>query len=235
MWYLLQQNEKIVAIRRPSSNVQALHTIFSFYSPEPDKFLERIDWRIVDILDINSIRAALCEVTTIYHCAAMVSLGGNSDTYVYTNIMGTKNIVTAALEAKVGKFCFVSSIAACGKEIKTEIDANATWTDHPARSFYSKSKYESEQEVWKRNQPGIESCESTSVIDARGTGGRRQDLLAGTPCPSRRRPLGAGPHFDRARHASQRPGRVTTAGGDAGTAKELCRVVITEGCLKISK
>jgi len=158
LWYLLQQNERVVAIHRPSSNVQALRTIFSFYSPEPDKFLERIDWRIADMLDINSIRAELCEVTTIYHCAAMVSLGGNSDTILNTNILGTKNIVTAALEAKVDKFCFVSSIAACGKDKnKTEIDENSTWTDYPARSFYSKSKYESEQEVWKGISQGLKA------------------------------------------------------------------------------
>jgi len=156
LWYLLQQNERVVAIHRPSSNVQALRTIFSFYSPEPDKFLERIDWRIADMLDINSIRAALCEVTTIYHCAAIVSLGGNSDTILNTNILGTKNIVTAALEAKVDRFCFVSSIAACGEDKnKTEIDENSTWTDYPARSFYSKSKYESEQEVWKGISQGL--------------------------------------------------------------------------------
>jgi len=156
LWYLLQQNERVIAIRRASSNPESLRTIFRFYTSEPDEFLTRIDWRTADVLDINSIREAICEVTIIYHCAAIVSFSNHADTILNTNIIGTRNIVHVALEANIHKLCFVSSIAACGKEkITAEIDENSHWTDNTNRSLYSKSKYDSEQEVWKGIQQGL--------------------------------------------------------------------------------
>ncbi len=89
LWYLLQENDRVMAIRRTSSNMESLRTIFSFYTPEPDKFLMRIDWKVADVLDIHSIREAIREGTIIYHCAAMVSLGNNADTILETNVIGT--------------------------------------------------------------------------------------------------------------------------------------------------
>lgn len=156
LWYLLQENDRVIAIRRTSSNLDSLRTIFSFYTSEPDKFLARIDWRLADVLNIGSIREAMREVTTIYHCAAVVSLGDKTNTILNTNVIGTKNIVQAALESHVHKLCFVSSIAACGREENEhKIDENSIWTDDPNRSLYSRSKYYSEQEVWKGIRQGL--------------------------------------------------------------------------------
>lgn len=156
LWYLLQENERVIAIRRASSNMDALRNIFSFYTSEPDKYLARIDWKLADVLNPDSICEAMCEVTIIYHCAAIVSLDNNIDTILETNIIGTKNIVEAALHANIQKLCFVSSITACGREEnKHEIDENSVWTDGPNRSLYSRSKYYSEQEIWKGIQQGL--------------------------------------------------------------------------------
>lgn len=156
MWHLLQENERVQAIRRTSSNLESLHTIFSFYSAKPDEYLARIDWKIADVLDIESIRNALCEATIIYHCAAIVSLGDNADKILDTNVIGTRNIVQVALEANIQKFCFVSSIAACGKEKENNnINESSNWNGDLNRSSYSLSKYYSEQEVWKGIQQGL--------------------------------------------------------------------------------
>jgi len=158
LWYLLHDNERVTAICRESSNLKSLRTIFSFYTSNPDKYLSRIDWRLADILDKESIEKAICSVTTIYHCAALVSLGDNAEILLKTNVTGTKNIVQAALKANVRKFCFVSSIAACGKEeTKQDIDENSTWTIDSNRSLYSQSKYDSEQEVWKGIKLGLKA------------------------------------------------------------------------------
>jgi len=65
-------------------------------------------------------------------------------------------VVRAALENKIDKFCFVSSIASCGKALKGHlIDENSIWTDDQNRSVYSQSKYFSEQEVWKGIKQGL--------------------------------------------------------------------------------
>ena len=156
IWHLLQQNESVEAIRRPSGNLNALNTIFSFYTSTPEFYLSRINWRIADVLDEKSIDAAMQGISTVYHCAAVVSLGNDSHKLVETNVLGTRNVVQSALRNNIQKFCFVSSIAACGKTFNGSlIDENSCWTDSPTLSVYSRSKYDSELEVWKGMEEGL--------------------------------------------------------------------------------
>ncbi|MFZ4725762.1 MAG: NAD-dependent epimerase/dehydratase family protein [Paludibacter sp.] len=156
LWHLLQENDRICAIKRTSSNLNPLKTIFAFYSSKPDEFLARIDWIIADVLDIDSMRLALVNITQVFHCAAVVSLGNSAEYLLDTNVTGTRNLVTIALEMKIEKLCFVSSIAACGKaEKKLEIDENCSWNENKLTSLYARSKYYSEQEVWKGISKGL--------------------------------------------------------------------------------
>lgn len=156
LWHLLQENERVSAIRRPTSNLEFLRTIFSFYTANPDEYLARIDWKTADVLDEKSIQEAMHGTTIVYHCAAVVSLGNNADILLDTNVIGTKNIVSAAMDNGIRKLCFVSSIAACGNaEPGKMIDENSVWKDSPNRSLYSRSKYYSEQEVWKGIEAGL--------------------------------------------------------------------------------
>lgn len=155
-WYLLQENEQITAICRPSSNLSAVNETFSFYTPEPEKYTARIKWVMADVLDSESLREALKGITTVYHCAAVVSLGGNANILSDTNIHGTRNIIDRSIEAGVNKFCFVSSIAACGNANKSKIvDEDSGWVEDSSRSSYSLSKYYSEQEVWRGIRAGL--------------------------------------------------------------------------------
>lgn len=150
LWFLLKDNEKIVAIKRKTSNLRNLHSIFNFYTAEPEKHLNRIEWREADVLDPVSLDKAMNGISIVYHCAAVVSLGKGGDAMIETNVTGTRNIVNACMNSKVNKLCFVSSIAACGQAQKPDlIDENTVWTDNKNRSPYSRSKYYSEQEVWK--------------------------------------------------------------------------------------
>jgi len=156
LWHLLQENDRVISIRRLKSNLEPLRQIFSFYSNEPDAFLSRIEWQVADVLDENSLLEVFRNVKTVYHCAAVVSLGCGSDTLLDTNVIGTKNVVDAALKSGVEKLCFVSSIAACGKATRGEmIDEESRWVDAIYRSPYSLSKYLSEQEVWKAIARGL--------------------------------------------------------------------------------
>lgn len=156
LWHLLQENNRVGAIRRITSNMESLRTIFSFYTSNPDDYLSRIDWKIADVMDENSILEAMQNVSLVYHCAAVVSLADNSDILLDTNVCGTRHVVRAALKANVEKLCFVSSIGACGRGIDgKKIDENTVWTDSPNRSLYSRSKYYSEQEVWNGIRNGL--------------------------------------------------------------------------------
>jgi len=156
MWHLLQENERVLAIRRVTSDLKPLSTIFSFYTSKPDDFLSRIDWIMADLLDETSIDNAMLNVKSVYHCAAVVSLGNDSDILMETNVRGTRNIVQAAIKAGVENFCFVSSIAACGKANGNNlIDEKTPWTENEKRNAYSLSKYYSEQEVWIGIENGL--------------------------------------------------------------------------------
>jgi len=156
LWHLLQQNERVTAIRRSTSNLEPLRTIFRFYTSNPEEYLAKINWKIADVLDIKSIENVMSGISIVYHCAAVVSLGNKSDVMLDTNVTGTKNIVEAAIKAKVIKFCFVSSIAACGKATDNKmIDENSVWKENSDTSLYSRSKFYSEQEVWKGIKNGL--------------------------------------------------------------------------------
>lgn len=156
MWFLLQENDRLTAIRRSTSNLEPLKTIFRFYTNDPDSFLARIDWKIADVLDFESINNAMNGISIVYHCAAVVSLGKSDINLLDTNVEGTKNIVRAALQNQLKKLCFVSSIAACGKTHDNElIDENAKWIESVNMSAYTRSKYYSEQEVWKGIKMGL--------------------------------------------------------------------------------
>ena len=156
LWHLLQNNNRIIAIKRLKSNLESLRVIFSFYTDEPDAFLSRIEWKVADVLDENSLLDVFRNVKTLYHCAAVVSLGSGADILLDTNVVGTKNIVDASVKSGVEKLCFVSSIAACGKAVPGKmIDEESGWVDVAHRSSYSRSKYLSEQEVWKGIARGL--------------------------------------------------------------------------------
>lgn len=156
MWFLLQENERVSAIRRKTTDLKPLRTIFSFYTPNPDEYLARIDWKTADVLDVESLKAAMKNIRIVYHCAALVSLGNSGDIQYDTNVRGTKNVVNVALQNEIQKLCFVSSIAACGREIGGKyIDEKTAWKDHPKQSLYSRSKYFSELEVWTGIDNGL--------------------------------------------------------------------------------
>ncbi len=156
LWHLLQKHEQIVALKRKTSNLTPLRTIFRFYTDEPDAWLNKIEWRDADILDLVSLRDAMQGITLIYHCAAVVSLGKGDDTLTDTNVQGTKNVVSLALKNRIDKFCFVSSIAACGFTDSDEMITEETpWEKSNHKSLYAISKYKAEQEVWKAIQNGL--------------------------------------------------------------------------------
>lgn len=156
IWQLLQDNGRVTAIRRPTSNLEPLRTIFSFYTSTPDEFLSRINWVTADVLVEDSIQVAMKGISSVYHCAAVVSFDKNEDSLFDVNVTGTRNVVRAAIKSRISKLCFVSSIATCGKPSGNEpITEKSVWIDSVSRSSYSRSKYYSEQEVWKGIQEGL--------------------------------------------------------------------------------
>lgn len=155
--HLLKQNETIRALKRNSSSFNELRLICSYYRADFKETMSRIEWVTGDLMDEQSLETILEGVTTVYHCAAIVSFGNSSpETLKQINIEGTRNLIKAAGKQHISCFAFVSSIGALGQSKESEtITEETPWSPDNTSSIYSNSKYAAEQEVWKLSTEGI--------------------------------------------------------------------------------
>lgn len=117
----------------------------------------QIKWIEGDILDVSLLSEALQGMDYVIHSAASVSMLPKDQVQTYkVNIEGTANMVNAALEANVKKFCHISSIAAIGvPENATLINEKVLWADDNKNFIYAKSKHYAEREVWRGIAEGL--------------------------------------------------------------------------------
>ena len=158
LFHLTKAGEKVKALKRPESSIDLTTRIFSYYSNNPQKLLNNIEWVEGDLLDYFSLLDALKGIEQLYHVAATVSFHSNDkEKIIRTNVNGTANLVNAALEQKVKKLCFVSSIGALGRAVsKGLVTEETAFQPTSKNSVYSTSKYESEKEVWRGMAEGLE-------------------------------------------------------------------------------
>ena len=170
---LVSKDNKVRALKRESSNIEAVKKVFGYYSNDSTLF-DKIEWVEGNTLDIVSLDEALQAVKTVYHCAAVVSFNPKErDEMMKINIEGTANVVNACLHAGVEKLCHVSSTAALGKKQSGELISEETEWDNKNASYYSKSKYWSEQEVWRGKEEGLNIVVvNPSIIIGPGKWGR---------------------------------------------------------------
>ncbi|HOK05159.1 MAG TPA: NAD-dependent epimerase/dehydratase family protein, partial [Victivallales bacterium] len=136
---------------RKNSSLERVHTLFKVWGN--DNRFSMIEWFDGDILEEKSIENLLLGVDYFFHCAAMVSfLPSEREKMIETNVNGTKIALKASLNAKLKKLCYVSSIAALGREQDKNkiINEDTKWQESKSNSAYSKSKYLAEQEVWDK-------------------------------------------------------------------------------------
>ena len=158
LWHLLQEEKRVVALMRYTSSLKPLRAVFSGYTNQPDLYMSRIDWRIAAINDASAMEHALENVDEVFHCAAVVSLGGSSELIRDVNVQGTRLMAELCLKRNIRKFYYLSSIAACGAYSDGKaIDENAPWTDTEQKSLYAQTKYAAEQEVWKAMAEGLKA------------------------------------------------------------------------------
>jgi dihydroflavonol-4-reductase len=182
---LLQQGEKVTALKRPSSDLTFFHKIFHHYSGRAKELLDEITWVDGDITDIASLENAMDGVDKIYHCAAIISfLPGDFNKMLHVNVEGTANVVNAALVKGVSKLCHVSSIAALGRseEKNSSIDETLPWTVSRNNSGYSISKHGAEREVLRGIAEGLDAViVNPSIILGISNAGKGSTRLFSTP------------------------------------------------------
>jgi len=159
LYELALSGKRIRALKRSNSNIQNTYKVFTYYSDKADELFSYIEWVEGDLLDIYSLYEAMEEIKTIYHCAAIVSFDvADKHQILNTNVIGTTNIVNAALDKNIEKLCYVSSIAAIGKpENGGLISENHFWKYSKNHSIYAMSKYDAEREVWRGIAEGLDA------------------------------------------------------------------------------
>lgn len=145
--YLVEQGEKVRAIRRSTSSMDLVKSIEN-----------QIEWIEGDILDVVSLEDAMEGIEQVFHCAAVVSFNPKEATWMKkVNAEGTANVVNMALRTGVKRLLHVSSIAAIGRTKHSEnVTEKTKWERSPLNSNYAISKMMAEQEAWRGAAEGLE-------------------------------------------------------------------------------
>ena len=127
-----------------------------------------VAWVNSDILDKNSLIAAFAGAETVFHLAALVSIGTvRAQEFHRTNVLGTRNVVEAALECGVRRLVHVSSLHAYDQHPLDEVlDESRRAADSPRDAPYDRSKAAGEVEVRRGIERGLDAVilNPTSVI-----------------------------------------------------------------------
>lgn len=145
---LTLRGAKVRALVRPTSDTS---------------FLESQGCELVqgDVSDLESCHRACEGVARVYHSAAKVGDWGKWEEFEQITIQGTRNMLTAAAEAGVQRFCHISSISSYGHPDGEGLVLNETaplgrglhrW------SYYSRAKVEAEKLVWDAHKSGKLVC-----------------------------------------------------------------------------
>jgi dihydroflavonol-4-reductase len=118
---------------------------------------DKVQWVDGDVLDVMALEEAMEGVDAVIHSAAIISFYKKDRAKMMNvNIDGTANVVNIALDKKVKRFVYVSSVAALGRTINGEnVNENKKWEDSKINTNYGISKYKAELEVWRGFAEGL--------------------------------------------------------------------------------
>ena len=153
---LLSKKETVKALYRDKNKIETVKQLF--LSKNQIVLFEQINWIKGDITDIPSLEKAFENISSVYHCAALISFDPKDEENLRKiNIEGTANVVNCCIDKKVNQLCYVSSIAALGdaKENESIITEETEWNPEKLHSDYAISKYGAEMEVWRGQQEGL--------------------------------------------------------------------------------
>jgi len=158
---LLQEpGAEVHALHRAGSDLHFVKKVFAYYQAQADLLFERIHWHEVDLLDCLEIESVLKKGAVVFHCAAKVSFNpSDRKVLLEDNPKMTAEMINGALEAQVGRFIHLSSVAALGrKEGQKEFDEKSDWVESKRNSNYAKGKYAAELEVWRGMEEGLSAA-----------------------------------------------------------------------------
>ncbi len=156
---LIQNGFEVRALYRSKKRIDSFVRNVAYYTANALEISNKVEWFKADVLNYPAIIDAMKGIDVVFHCAAMVSFYKPDNPLLFeTNIQGTANVVNACIETGVKRLCHVSSVAALGKSSNGEVITEDTpWLPDKKNSGYSISKFESEMEVWRGVNEGLEA------------------------------------------------------------------------------
>jgi dihydroflavonol-4-reductase len=155
---LVKDGKEVKALKRPASSTTHTEKLFQYkFGDKGKELFQRVNWVNGDIMEIHTLEEAIEGIDDVYHCATEVSLRDDSpDEIILTAEKGTENMVNAALNKGVKRFCHVSSVAALGeytngKEITEDAYDDFSYVNAP----YSIGKHLAEAQVWRAQAEGL--------------------------------------------------------------------------------
>jgi len=109
-----------------------------------------------DLRDPQSLAAAVSGCREIYHAAALVALHNRRQEFFDHNVMGTRNLLRAALEAGVGKVVVSGSLSAVGYDPLRPSDESMPFNPFQEHMPYAFSKACVEHECLKAVANGLD-------------------------------------------------------------------------------
>lgn len=122
--------------------------------------LAGLDVQIVegDVLDEASLKGALAGVDTVFHMAGIISImPGQDDLMRRVNVLGTRNVLEAALQAGVKRLVYTSSIHALSRDWKGKIDEQVPFDPLNPAGEYDRTKAEASMLVLEAVKKGLDA------------------------------------------------------------------------------
>ncbi|MGH9863973.1 MAG: hopanoid-associated sugar epimerase, partial [Candidatus Acidiferrales bacterium] len=141
---LVTSGESVRALARQGSRRQGLEGV-------------AVEWVEGDLRDEASLDRALAGVNRVYHLAADYRLWSRHPQEIYdSNVTGTKNLLAAALRARVERFVYTSTVAtiAVPREGALPDETNRASVDEMIGN-YKRSKLLAEQEALRAAHEGL--------------------------------------------------------------------------------
>ena len=143
---LLSSGEKVRALILPGEDTRSLDGL-------P---VERVEG---NVLDLDSLRAAMQDVDVVFHLASLVSITKDQEELVRkVNVDGTRNVIEAVRDARVRRLVYTSSIHALERPpIGTPVNEALKFDPENAAGVYDQTKAEASLLVKQAASEGLDA------------------------------------------------------------------------------
>ena len=122
--------------------------------PRPEWLPEPVDHRLADLAERDGMTELVDGVTHVFHLAGASSSNADEEEMHRSNVVGTENLLTAALEAGVERVLHMSSTSVYGEEVQLPLPIREDVEPQPSRG-YGKAKWLGEQVAWRLADKGL--------------------------------------------------------------------------------